>query len=100
MPVIVAKLVLPADEIPAYLDHAAALVERTQDEPGCNTFTFTRDARRDDTLWVIEDWASDADMLSHQAAPHVKAFLAATAHAPVRETAVKKFNIASVETLA
>jgi|GEM_PF-5177610 len=100
MPVIIARLVLPAGQIADYLDHAAKLVARTQDEPGCNTFTFTRDALRDDTLWVFEDWATEADMLNHQAAAHVREFLAATAHFPLRESAIKKFNITSVEILA
>lgn len=100
MPVIIAKLVLPAADIAAYLEHAATLVARTQSEPGCNTFTFTRDAQRSDTLWVIEDWASDADMLSHQAAAHVRQFLTDSAGFQVQESAVKKFNIASIDVLS
>lgn len=100
MPVIIARLVLPAADIADYLDHAAPLVAQTRNEPGCNTFTFTRDAARADTLWVIEDWATDADMLSHQQAAHVQRFLADTARFAVAETTVKKFNVASVEALS
>ena len=100
MPVIIARLVLPSAEISDYLNHATALVTRTLSEPGCNTFTFTRDAQRDDTLWVIEDWATDADMLNHQAAAHVREFLAATAHFSMQESAIKKLNVASMEILA
>ena len=100
MPVIIAKLVLPTADIADYLDHAAALVTRTQSEAGCNTFTFTRDTAREDTLWVIEDWATEDDMRSHQAAAHVQQFLAETARFQVLESTVKKFNVASVEVLS
>lgn len=96
MPVIHARIVMSAEDVPAYLALTEPLVLETHREPGCNMFLFVADPTAAGVLWAIEDWETEQDMLRHQAAAHTAAFLAASSAIEVSDMTIKKFDDATV----
>lgn len=85
---------------PAKRDAAVAaalqMMQETQREPGCISYTFSADLADPGRFRIFEEWRDEAALHAHFAAPHMAAFQKAVAGLGVRRVAIQRYEVASV----
>jgi quinol monooxygenase YgiN len=85
---------------PANRDAAIAaalrMMEETQREPGCISYTFSADLAEPGRFRIFEEWRDEAALHAHFKAPHMAAFQKAVAGLGVRRMAIQRYEVSSV----
>lgn len=85
---------------PAQRDAAIAaalrVMEETQREPGCISYTFSADLTEPGRFRIFEEWQDEAALHAHFKAPHMAAFQKAVAGLGVRRMAIQRYDVSSV----
>ena len=70
---VVAKNIVKADKVEAYINLAKTLVEETnQKDKGCISYDLYQDLSNPQILTFIEEWNDMEALQNHMAAPHFK----------------------------
>jgi quinol monooxygenase YgiN len=78
---------------------AAEMMKETHKEEGCLAYVFSRDLVDPGTFRIFEEWESQEALDLHFAAPHMATFQKAMGGFGIKEMAVKKYQVSSVEPL-
>ena len=81
----------PEDVWPA-MTAAARMVAATEEEPGCLTYRFYQDISNQQRFRVYEEWADEAALKAHFAAPHMAEFRSKLKKLRVIERKIVKFE--------
>lgn len=85
---------------PANRDAAVAaalrMMEETQREPGCLSYTFSADLAEPGRFRIFEEWQDEAALHAHFKAPHMAAFQKAVAGLGVRRMAIQRYDVSAV----
>jgi len=85
---------------PANRDAAVAaamrMMDETQREPGCISYTFSADLADPGRFRIFEEWRDEASLHAHFAAPHMATFQKAVAGLGVRRMAIQRYEVSSV----
>jgi quinol monooxygenase YgiN len=74
MIVVIARLTVAPGQQEQFLSAAAALIEATRAEPGCNDYTLLRDTEHPERFVITEEWADSDAFRTHVASPHLAAW--------------------------
>ena len=91
-----ARIVMDPAHTETFIQAAQAIVEPTCQEKGCNLYSFARDITDKDTIWVSEEWETEADLDAHLKTDHIAMFMGQLAHMNLLSMDAKKYQIASV----
>lgn len=75
---------------------ALRMMEETQREPGCISYTFSADLADPGRFRIFEEWRDEAALHAHFAAPHMAAFQKAVAGLGVRRMAIQRYEVSAV----
>ncbi len=84
---IVAHITARPDKVDLVKAELTGLIDTTRSEPGCVQYDLHQDNENPAHFMFYENWDSREEWQQHMAAPHLKAFKAAT------EGAVEKFEL-------
>lgn len=82
----------PAAEIDRLSPAIAAVVAATNQEEGCEHYSFARHLADPEMLIISERWASAEALAAHGKSPHLKAFNQAIAGATMHDVSVKAWD--------
>ena len=81
---------------PAKRDAAIAAVtkvmEATQAEAGCVTFTFSADVSDPGRFWLQEEWADEDSLAAHMEQPHLAELMGAMGELGVTSAVIKQWD--------
>lgn len=92
MLIVLAKAKMGEGTLEKARDAIAAMVEASNAEEGCISYTFTIDVLDPTSLVIVEKWVDDAALLAHFQTSHMVAFNAAIAPLDVSIVEVLKYQ--------
>lgn len=95
MIVIHASILIDPAKTDAAVAAATEMMAESRKEPGCHTYTFTRDLSEPGRFYIIEEWASDEALAIHFKTAHMAKFQGVVPALGLKEMKADRFVVSS-----
>ncbi len=96
MLVIAGRIEIDPGNRDAAISAAREMMEQTQREAGCISYTFSSDLTDPGCFRIFEEWKSQEALDAHFASPHMAAFQGKVGALGVKSMHVQKYQVSSV----
>jgi len=79
---------------------ASALAAATRQEPGCIAYAFAEDIAEPGFIHIVERWADEAALSTHNKTPHLAAFMGALPSLSLTGFRVARYDVGEEKVLA